>query len=338
MQRIAAIFTCLVFSVLIGGLLSRREGSPEANSQRFQPESTPILPPLMDPLGAARTSGSSREDRAQILVVDPAGLPVAGAALVVRCGGSTIWAFTQADGTAMLDGLLPGKSRLAVLAFPRPGLEIEIEPGAEVRRIVLPATAAVPMRLPDIARSRFAGQLGSSGSAEHAGYELLLLPFAPASELGGTLPRSAVCDHEGRFSLEGLAHGRYLLRVLPPWASGGSWPDLSAPRDRELDFQGDRTEQVIELSRGSIEGEVKDDLGRALEGALILANEVANEGHAWPPTSSGPDGRFLFVDLPPGKYRITCRAGEGGTSIDELVVEAGAVAWAALPPFAARKR
>ncbi len=337
-QRIAAIFTCLVFSILIGGLLSRNGAVPKARLGDFEPVSTPVLPALVDPLGAIDDATTERKDRLVLRVVDGAAQPIPGAALVVRGGVSVIWAFTKADGTAALDGLSPGKSRLAVIAFPHPGLELDIEPGSEVRQIELQPPATLPQGLHDIPRSRCAGGLAWAGPESAAGYELLLLPVARASEFGGTLPRSSVCDESGKFALEGLAHGRYLVRILPPWASGGSWPDLAAASSHELDFKGESSELTLELARGRIEGEVRDDLGRALEGALVLMNEIANESHVWPPCSTGPDGRFLFQDVPPGKYRVSCRAGEGSSAIEELSVEAGSTVWAALPAFAARKR
>lgn len=338
MQRIAAIFTVLVFSVLIGGLLSRGSAIPRSRLGDFEPTSAPSLPPLVDPTGAAGPASQARSDRLVLRLVDPAGNPVGAAALVVRSGASTLWAFSGEDGTATLEGLSAGKSRLAVLAFPHPGLEVDIEPGSALREIVLAPAPQTPARIPDIARSRFAGRLAWEDADSPLGYELMLLPVDPASTLGGALPRSVTCDAKGQFSLAGLAHGRYLLRVLPSWASGGSWPDLCAASARELNFERDTDDFVLELARGRIEGEVRDDLGRALEGALVLANEIGNESHAWPPSSTGPDGRFQFIDLPPGKYRVTCRAGEGGSSIEELAVEAGAATWAALPAFAARKR
>ncbi len=338
MQRIAVIFTCLVFSILIGGILSRSRSVPQPPAERFEPTSAPILPPIVDPLGAARLASDARQDRARLRVVDPAGAPVVGAALILRSGDSTIWTFTDADGAATLEGLPPGKSRLAVLAFPHLGQEFDIQAGSEVLQLTLAPAAEVPTPIPDFARSKFAGRLIWTGSVVPVGYEVLLLPVSAPSELGGALPRAAVTDDTGGFSFDALAHGRYFVRVLPPWARSGSWPDLTAIPNRELDFRGATAEHGIELRRGRIEGEVRDDLGRALEGALVLASEVGNEAHVWPPSSSGPDGRFRFLDLPPGKYRVICRAGEGGSAIEELTVEADAAAWAALPPFAARRR
>ncbi|HTF88468.1 MAG TPA: carboxypeptidase-like regulatory domain-containing protein [Planctomycetota bacterium] len=338
MQRLALIFTVLVFSLVIGGLLWRHGSKLPAARPDFTPSAAVALPHLVDPLAVVPPAGAARADRLALRVVDPAGAAVAGAALVVRASKAPIWAFTAADGTATLEGLSPGTSRLAVLAFPHPGLELDIEPGPEVREIALEAKATLPARLADIPRSRFAGSLRASDAEPLADFEILLLPVAAASELGGALPRRGVSDHAGRFAFDGLAHGRYLIKVLPAWASGGSWPDLVAEKSRELEFSADIVEGQVELARGGIEGEVRDDLRRALEGALVLVNQSGNETHIWPPSSSGPDGRFRIQDLPPGKYRVSCRAGEGGSAIDELDVIAGAPTWAALPSFAARKR
>jgi hypothetical protein len=337
-QRIALIFTVLVFSVVIGGLLSRHGTSKTPTPRKFEPGTTPALPHLVDPLGARADPQGVRSDRLTLQIVDPAGSAVPGAALIVRSGNATIWAFSGADGTATLEGLAPGTSSLAVLAFPHPGLEVDIEPGPDVRRIALEANATPPVPLADILRSKFAGELRQSGSEPLAGCEVVLLPTAAPSDLGGALLRRSAVDTSGKFSFEGLAHGEYLLVVLPEWASGGSWPDLAAEGSRKLSFVAEVGDGVVELARGAIEGEVRDDLGRALEGALVLVNDAAIETHVWPPSSTGPDGRFRVPDLPPGKYRVSCRAGESGSTIEELLVAAGAPTWAALPSFAARKR
>jgi len=334
-QRLALIFTVLVFSIVIGGFLARRGAKPAEPQREFEPSTAPALSHLVDPLGLASDPASAR---LSVQIVDPAGAPIAGAALVVRAGTAPIWAFSAADGTATLEGLQPGPSRLAVLAFPHPGLELDIEPSPGVRRIELAAPATVQSTLADIPRSTFAGRLRSSGAEALAGYEILLLPVALPNQLGGALPRQCVSDADGKFAFDGLAHGRYLLKVLPEWASGGSWPDLSAETSRALDFHAEIQDGAIELARGGVAGEVRDDLGRALEGALVLVNEAGNEARVWPPSSSGLDGRFLVQDLPPGKYRVSCRAGEGGSTIEEITVAAGAPTEAALPRFAARKR
>ena len=257
---------------------------------------------------------------------------------MVRSGTAALWAFTDKDGRATLEGLAAGSSRLAVIALPYPGMEVEIGASTNEREIVLAAAINPLPLLADIPRSRLAGRISASLAESLAGYEVLLLPVTAPEELGGVVPRLCDCDASGEFEFEGLAHGAYSLKVLPPWASGGSWPDLCAPSNRDLNFKGPLDELSIELAQGTIEGEVHDDLGRALAGALVLVNEVGNDGHVWPPASSGPDGRFKVSDIPPGKYRVTCRAGEGGSSIDSLEVANAASAWAAMPTFSARKQ
>ncbi|HUR27401.1 MAG TPA: carboxypeptidase-like regulatory domain-containing protein [Planctomycetota bacterium] len=338
MQRLALVFTVLVFSVVLGGYLTRRGAHLAPMQREFEPASAPELARLVDPLLVASGAAQAQRSRLSVRIVDPSGAPVAEAALVVRSGIAPIWAFTAADGTATLEGLQPEAARLCVLAFPHPGLEVDVVPGPELRVIELAAPATVQATLADIPRAKLAGQLVSDAADPLDGYEVLLLPVAPANELGGALPRRCVTEAGGAYVFEGLAHGRYFVKVLPSWASGGSWPDLAGPEDRELDFRGEISSGKIGLARGSIEGEVRDDLGRALEGALVLVNESANEARVWPPCSTGPDGRFHVDDLPPGKYRVSCRAGEGGSTQEELVVAAGTATEATLPHFAARKK
>lgn len=338
MQRRATIFTVLVFAVLLGGLLTR-DGEPRpADRPAYLPSTPRNLPPLVDPLGIDRDPSAARDDRLEVRVIDEGGAPVRGAALIVRAGVGTLWALTGEDGRGTLTGLSAGKSRLAVLAFPHRGLETDVEPSAATLEITLPPVPPPPARIPEIVRSRFAGRLDWSGSESPADFEVVLIPEASPAELSGALPRSANCDADGRFVFEDLAHGLYSLAVLPPWAGGGSWPDLVAPSDRRLDFQAEVLERAVTLARGSIEGEVLDDQGRPLLGALVIAVDVLHESRVWPACSTDPEGRFRVRDVPPGTYRVTCRAGEGGSSLEALVVAPGETAFAALPPFAPRKR
>jgi len=338
LQRFALIFTVLVFAAVLGGLLSRHGGAPVPSPRTLQPKSTPIFAPLVDPLGVGRDPSLPRADRLELRVVDPAGLAVSGAALVVRAGNKPLWAFTDAYGRAVLEGLAPGKSRMAVIALPHPGLELDIVPGPGELEVRLAAAIEPQPLLAEIPRSRLAGRLSGAPPEALAECEVLLLPVAAPNELGGAMPRRCSADAQGSFAFDSLAHAVYQVCVLPAWASGGSWPDLAAAADRTLDFKAARNDLSIALARGEIEGEVRDDLGRALEGALVWATDAGNELRIWPPAASGPDGRFRIADLPPGKYRVSCRAGEGGSTLEELVVAAGASAWAAMPGFAARKR
>ena len=73
MQRIALVFTVIVFAALLGGLLSRHGPAEPVPPQHFEPESAPTFAPLVDPLDVARAASSTRADRLALRVVDPDG-------------------------------------------------------------------------------------------------------------------------------------------------------------------------------------------------------------------------------------------------------------------------
>lgn len=334
-RRIALVFTAVIFAALLGGLLSRRESSDPAPVAGVEAETPLALPRLADPLNLAQEAGAARANRLQVLVVDPRGAPIVGAALVLRSGSAPLWAMTDGEGRARLDGMSAGPSRLAVIAFPHPNLEIDVEASPDERRIEMGEAATPPPPLPAILRSDVVGRLDPA-SADWIDCEVMLLPSDGPTALGGVLPRVAKVSADGSFRFDQLAHGTYRVQLLPPWAAGGTWPDLAAVASRQVQHPATGP-WVLATAAGAIEGEVRDALGRALEGALVLTTALDDESRVWPPRASGPDGRFRVADLPPGRYRVVCKAGEGGSSLDVSVV-AGEVAWAALPPFAARKQ
>jgi Pvc16 N-terminal domain/Carboxypeptidase regulatory-like domain len=61
-------------------------------------------------------------------------------------------------------------------------------------------------------------------------------------------------------------------------------------------------------------GEVRDGDGRPVEGAWLVLPDAG--GFA----VSGPDGRFTFPRVPPGRHRCECRAPNGATASGEIEV------------------
>jgi hypothetical protein len=142
---------------------------------------------------------------------------------------------------------------------------------------------------------------------------------------GGPAPVAQV-DEFGRFTLNGVAPGRYTLSGNSVGGRGGSasssttWTMSSAIVDGRdvLDFPLDVaphenvrdavvtfTDQTQELS-----GRIQDAMGRPTAEFTIIV--FPSDSRYWLPrarrivsTRPGTDGSFAFRDLPPGDYRLT---------------------------------
>ena len=60
---------------------------------------------------------------------------------------------------------------------------------------------------------------------------------------------------------------------------------------------------VFAQTTGNIEGTVTDQNGGALPGVTVEATSPNLQGTRT--ATTGPDGRFRFVSLPPGSYKVT---------------------------------
>jgi hypothetical protein len=146
--------------------------------------------------------------------------------------------------------------------------------------------------------------------SDPAGYEVVLSPVLPPDLLQGPVERRVRTDPTGAFSIDDLALGNYRVRVLPSWARGGTWPTLAAPWTPELAHTG-QTRLEIELAAGAVEGRLWDPSRQPVEGALVLLADAADPRRVWPPAVTDAEGKFLVRALPPGRFTLSARAGEG---------------------------
>jgi len=80
---------------------------------------------------------------------------------------------------------------------------------------------------------------------------------------------------------------------------------------------------------GAIEGELREEEGRPLVGALVRvsaldAHDPIGAPQSWPVVVTDVAGRFRIELLPPGRYRVHQRAGTAVRDVDVLV-ESGKV-------------
>jgi len=333
LKRFRLVFTVLVLGLVLVGLLTRSSGLRGGLA---------TFPPVPEPRFASMPAerGTSR---LRVRVVDPAGAPLAGVGIHVRSGDVPVWGFSDADGRVELGGLEEGELEVFALLFRRPPSVVRLAPDDTEHTIALGEEAQIPAPLPAITRATFVGELVPATGAVLAatGYEVHLLPLAPAQQLGGPVPRRAECGPAGEFTLEGLAHGRYRAVVVPAWGAGSLWPDLADPEHATIDHAGAPAGAMaatrIPLATGSIEGRVLDDNDRPLEDALVLLALAGTPNRVWLPIVSDTDGRFRVPEMPSGAYRLTVRAGEGEVEA-QTEVRTGATTHVGLPALSPRQR
>lgn len=142
----------------------------------------------------------------------------------------------------------------------------------------------------------------------------------------GAQRKHTLSDAEGEFRFTGVAVGRAELSVQhPDYAAATAHIEVerSTRHDRPLELA------PIDLAdAGSVEGEVVDSEGRAVEGARVAPGVVPAylPAGSLPPgmTLTDASGRFLLAGLPAGRVRLgalLARIGRGNA--DEIMVEAG---------------
>lgn len=195
--------------------------------------------------------------------------------------------------------------------------------------------------MPTLVRGALAGRVtlpaGLAPGMDLTGYELVLTPAAGTHALAGAAVRRTLCDGEGRFAFSDLVLADYEARVLPPWARGGSWPELARVA---CAHRAEGTELALELVVGTLAGTLLEPPDRPLVGAVVRitslsARDVLGKPQLWPPAVSDEQGRFRSELLPVGRYLLHERAGEGAQDV-EFEVRAGAELEVPFAPLAPR--
>jgi hypothetical protein len=299
------------------------------------------LPPLLLPGEETELAGR---------VTTHAGLPAADAFVVLErpqpfeSGPAPLRAeYTDATGAFRFEALASGSYRVVLQHPSAPPRTFTIAAplaGEIVWSLAEPLAPIEPM--PTLVRGALAGRVtlpaGLAPRGDLAGYELVLTPTADTHPLAGAAVRRTLCDAEGRFAVPDLVLAEYDARVLPPWARGGSWPELARVR---CAHRAAGTELALELTVGTLAGTLLEPPDRPLVGAVVRitslsARDVLGKPQLWPPAVSDAEGRFRSELLPAGRYLLHERAGE---SAQDVEVELGAGTHVEVPfaPLAPRK-
>lgn len=288
---------------------------------RAEPE--PLLPEGMPAYADLKPPEIHRGD-SQIngYVVDAAGTPVADAAVYVAQNGQPLWAVTDESGAFLMEAVDAGPVLVAINHRDYRPVRLEVVAGLPRVKLTLGEPLPDP---PSISARRVRDLTGTvllRGTEDLSEYQLALLPTAPADRPAGGLPRRVPVQADGSFRIENLALAEYEVLLLPPWARGGSWPDLlsglNTPPVRYTHAAAERgTPTPLDLAAqaGEIAGLAYErEGGRPLPGAMIVAKPLGRgadspDQRRFPAVQSDSTGAFRLRHLPPGRYLVQLAAG-----------------------------
>ncbi|TAJ21303.1 MAG: carboxypeptidase regulatory-like domain-containing protein [Planctomycetota bacterium] len=316
--RWRALFVALVAVLAVWMYVRERVETRGLRNPIFGDPDPPVLAPLEATDGAHALAGRVRTS---------AGAALADASVVVREGQMPRSTQTDREGAFRFEGLRAGTHEVAVLAFGQTPQTFRVTlPSEEPLELALAAPRAPLDTLPAITRAPLRGRLRTV-SAALDGLEVWLEPAPGTDPLTGVVPRRARVGADGAFELDALAAGAYSLRVLPAWASGGSWPIVV---QRDLEWSGAAADLAggleLDYRPATTALRVLDVAGRAMPGALVLLRERTAPDrplHVWPARESDAAGEVGFDDLPGGDYEIEIAAGSARKTLDPFRIGAG---------------
>ena len=308
MKLVLRIIPLLALLVLAGAVALRHSRPVAWSAAPVRIGEGSTLAPLEDSAATGDLLG---------LVRGPDGQPIAEAVVLFEAREPR-WAYTDSGGRFRLERVPLGPRQLSVWAREHRAQDFAVEvPASELELILTDSLTELPI-LPDLETLGLDGQVVPSIAGRGlAGYEVLLLPANPISHFGEPVPRRTTVGADRSFHFDDLILGEYRVVVLPPWARGGGWPNLSAPQSRGLSHSRAANTSGVELvlATGEIRGTVTDLEGHFLEGALCLLSIDSLPDRVWPAVKTDSDGSFLLTDLPPEIYRLRIRAGAGSLSL-----------------------
>jgi hypothetical protein len=138
----------------------------------------------------------------------------------------------------------------------------------------------------------------------------------------------AITDDRGRYHIEGLAAGSYLVRAIAPSEQPVQPPNpVFAPpfpahpsETKEILLERNRTIDLdlttTPLPVGSVSGRILDPTGRPMTTSLLMEPSLRSGAVVGEPRGGTifPDGRFEFANVPPGEYTIKAFRTRGNPS------------------------
>ncbi|HJO25728.1 MAG: hypothetical protein CMK00_07865 [Planctomycetes bacterium] len=267
-----------------------------------------------------------RTDILQGRLLTADGAPLDSALIFAEAGRRPAWCRSAANGDYRLTELLAPPWELTIIAPGHENRRLTVEDAAAGAVLHPGAPLPEPAELPAASLAPLRGRvLPAAPGDDLDGYELALLPTAAADTFGAPFALRWPLESDGAFELPELQAGAYRILVLPPWARGGSWPDLTQPLDsapRTIEHPHAAEEDLIlPIAAGEIRGRILGSEQGQLAGAMVTVRRDNPEQQTeparvvptrhWPPVATEADGSFRIRDLPAGTYRIELRAGAG---------------------------
>lgn len=329
MKRPRLLLPLLGLLLIAAALIARALRAPGLALQPFPAPAEIAMPRFDVSLGPAALRG---------VVTDDEGQPVPEALVKLTTGDEPVWTYTDSRGRFELVGLQAGAHRLLVWSRSHQAADFDAEAPTEDLALVLDRPLGATDVLPPIERAPLRGELAAALEGQALeGYELVLRPALAPDTFGAPIERRAIVGVDRAFAFSDLILGEYRVIVLPPWARGGSWPDLVAPEARSYVHTratSDR-ELSIPMASGELSGRVQNEVGQPLEGALIFAHPRGAADRPWPPVATDAEGAFRLRDLPPGDFELEVCAGEATVRLTAQV-QTGVSSTLDVPPLATR--
>jgi len=192
------------------------------------------------------------------------------------------------------------------------------------------------------AEGRGAASLAISGGSDPGGRLERTVALAPGAPLGGTVvdadgravagatvlvvdalvsaTAEATSDASGRWRAGPLAAGTYRVHARAPGRARGPWQEVV------LDGAAAAAEVVVALGRGGrIRGEVVDERGAAVAGALVEA-DGGDDGDDALVARADAGGAFELTGVPPGSVEVLARTELRASRVEEVDVADGEAA------------